>query len=456
MQNEQEAEPGHVHFRFSQADLDRLAARLVGVALDRGAHDVSARAFESDALNVAVRRGCADVVTHARTQGMAINIYRNQGLGVATTTDLSEPALLAAVETAWRMASHTSSDPCHGPADTAWLESSPPPLDLFHPVSPRPGDAIDLAARVESAALAASPDAFQCDASMHIRHQHWALATSRGFAGGYARSLYELGCTAIAKGDDGMQASQWSRRSVAMPDLDPPETIGRRAAERAVALLGARRLQTGAWPVLFEAPVAASLIGSFLATITGQAQYRRQSFLPDSLGHIVLADHVGLYETPHAPRGIASAPFDAEGVRITGGDLVADGVLKRYLLSAYSARKLGMSSSGHADGAHNLTVTSRHASDDDDFAGMLRRLHTGLVVTNLLGRGVNPVTGDYSRGAVGFWVERGMIQFPVHEVTIAGNLKTMLRNIVAVGTDIHEGHIRTGSILIDRMHIAGQ
>jgi PmbA protein len=439
-----------------RARLDGMASFLVDAALRRGASDAVVRVSESDELKVTVRNARPEKLQRSGTQSVTLTVYNGQQKGSASSSDLSSVALTATLEAAWHIAQYSGADAFSGPAETSCLETAAPDLDLYHPWDLSTDNAIELALRAENAARAFGETIVNFNGtSVSSQHVQFSLATSRGFLGGYRYSSHGLDCSAIASNGGGMQTGDWGMTRRMSSELDTPELIGRRAAERAHAMLDARKLPTGAWPVLFEAPIASSLINSLVGALTGELIYRGQSFLPDSLGQLVLAGHLSLNESPHELRGLASAPFDDEGVRTVTRELVRGGVLCGYFLSAYAARKLGMASTGNAGGAHNLRLTSTLTRSDDDFAGMLQRLDRGLLVTDLMGQGINHVTGDYSRGAAGFWVENGQIQYPVQEITIAGNLKDMLCGIVAVGADVHVGRIRTGSILVDRMHIAG-
>lgn len=306
--------------------------------------------------------------------------------------------------------------------------------------------------------MAVSPKIRNSDgASVSAQHSHFVLATSRGFLGGYPYSRHFISCAPIAGSGRHMQRDDWYSSKRSPKDLAAPEAIGQYAAERALARLSARRLTTRKCPVLFEAPLAAGLLGAFVQAVSGGALYRKSTFLLDALGKEIFAPHVQIKEDPHVPSGMGSAPFDEEGVRTRRRDVVKDGVVEGYFLSTYSARKLGMQTTGNAGGSHNLTLFSDRTQPEDDFAGMLRRMGTGLLVTELMGQGVNYVTGDYSRGASGYWVENGVIQYPVEEITIAGSLPDMFRQIVAIGADaLVRGTKETGSILIEQMTIAGE
>jgi PmbA protein len=297
-------------------------------------------------------------------------------------------------------------------------------------------------------------------AGVSVQQSHFVMANSRGFCGGYASSRHSLSVAPIAslpgKGGDDMQRDAWYTSMRSPDDLAAPEAVGRYAAERALSRLRSRKIATAEVPVLFEATVAAGLLGSLVQAVSGGALYRKSSFLLDSLGQEVLAPHLDVHENPHIPRGKGSAPFDDEGVVTRPRDVVKAGVLQGYFLSSYSARKLGMRTTGHAGGSQNLTLSSRLTQPGDDLEAMLRKLHRGLFVIELMGQGVNQVTGDYSRGAAGFWVDKGRIVHPVHEITIAGNLRDMLKGIVAVGADAYTSGTKTlGSVLVERMKLAG-
>jgi PmbA protein len=459
-------------FLYERAQLEDIAVTTLTSAQMLGASDAVVNVSEEDDLSVSVRHGQLDVMQRHRSKVFSVTLYAGHHRGSGSSTDFTPGAIKATLEAAWHIASFTASDSCAGPAEAEFLEVAPPDLDLLHPWEISPEEAIDLARQIESAALATSPliisggDAVADEhgsptlnsggASVSTHLSQFFMATSRGFRGGYAQSMHSMGCRVIAGNANGMQTGSWGMVRRAAEDIDSTETLGRQAAVRALARLNARRLPTGAWPVLFEAPIAGSLVGAMVSASSGDAQYRRQTFLPESLGHLVMADHLSLTEVAHERRGLASAPFDAEGVRTKDRIVVESGVLRGYFLSSYSARKLGLPTTGHAGGAHNLRLFSRLTSESDGLATMLGKLGTGVLVTELMSQGINPVTGDYSRGVSGFWVEGGKILYPVEEITIAGNLKDMLRGIVAVGSDtLLQGAVRTGSILVDRMQIAG-
>ena len=343
-------------------------------------------------------------------------------------------------------------------ARIAVLETSPPDLDLYHPWHLSAEDAVEIARRAEDAAFATDAQIRNSEgASVSAQHSQFVLGTTRGFLAGYPYSRHYVACAPIAGSGRHMQRDDWYSSKRSAEELARPEAVGRYAAERALARLNARRIDTRKVPVLFEAPLAAGLLGAFVQATSGGALYRKTSFLVDSLGKPVFAPHVQIVEEPHAPRAMGSAPFDEEGVRTKRRAVVKDGVVEGYFLSTYSARKLGMQTTGNAGGSHNLSLASSATQSEDDFEAMLKKLGTGLLLTELMGQGVNYVTGDYSRGASGFWVENGQIQYAVEEITVASTLQEMFRNVVAIGADtIVRGTKQTGSVLIEQMTVAGQ
>jgi PmbA protein len=334
---------------------------------------------------------------------------------------------------------------------------NPRDLRLYYPWPISAEEAVEIAQRCEAAAFAVDKRITNSEGAGVYAHQsHFISANSRGFVGGYPYSRHTISVAPIAGKGANMQRDDWYSSTRDPNRLARPEDIGRYAAERALARLNARKLDTRKCPVLFEAPLAAGLLGSFVQAISGGALYRKSTFLLDSLGKEVFAPHINIVEDPHVIGAVGSSPFDDEGVKTMRRDVVKDGVVQGYFLSTYSARKLGMKTTGNAGGSHNLSLTSALTQPGDDFRGMLKKLGTGLLVTELMGQGVNYVTGDYSRGASGYWVENGEIQYPVEEITIAGNLKEMFRQIVAIGTDtLIRGTKETGSILVESMTVAG-
>jgi PmbA protein len=440
-------------FSFSSERLRAIATDVLKHARARGATACETEVSEGFGQTATVRKGEVDTIEYNRDKGVGVTVYLGQQRGHASTSDFSDEALRATVDAALSIARFTAPDPCAGLADAALLAHDCPDLDLHHPWRLAIEEAIELARRCEAAAFAVSPQITNSEgASVSSQEAHFIAANSAGFIGGYASSRHSVSCSVIAGSGDAMQREYWydSRRDAR--ELMSAEEIGRRAGERALARLGARKIRTCEVPVLFEAPVAVTLIGNFVHAVSGGALYRKSSFLLDSLGKQVFSPLVTIHERPHQKKAFGASPFDNEGVATRDRDVVVDGVLQGYFLSSYSARKLGMQTTGNAGGSHNLIVQGGEC----DFDGLVRKMHRGLVVTELLGQGVNYVTGDYSRGAAGFWVEGGRIEHPVEEITIAGNLRDMFRGIVAVGNDaLPRGAKHCGSLLIERMTVAG-
>ncbi len=404
-----------------------------------------------------MRKGKVETIEQNRDKGVGITVYIGKKRGNASTSDFSAKSLEDTVEAAYNIARFTAEDDCAGLPDADMLEKNPQDLKLFHPWLVTAEEAIALACRIEAAAFETDKRISNCDgASVHAQQSHFVSANSRGFSGGYAFSRHTLSVAPIAGKGAGMQRDDWYSSHRNAKQLASPEAIGRYAAERALARLNSRTIDTRKCPVLFEAPLAAGLLGSLVQAVSGGALYRKSSFLLDSLGQQIFPTHIQVTEDPHILGGVGSSPFDDEGVTTKKRDLVKDGVLQGYFLSTYSARKLGMQSTGNAGGSHNLVMTSSLAKKSDNFVQMLKKMGTGLLVTELMGQGVNYVTGDYSRGASGFWVENGVIQYPVEEITIAGNMREMFQQIVAIGNDqLTRGTKTTGSILIESMTVAG-
>jgi PmbA protein len=437
--------------------LRELTLGALESARRRGATDAACEASESTGLSVATRKARVETIEHTRDKGLAITVYLGQRRGHASTSDFSPGAIEQTVAAAHDIARFTAEDPAAGLPEDDMLERAPRDLDLFHPWALDSAQAIELARRAEQAAFDVSPRIVNSEgANIYTNSGHFMLATTRGFVGGYAYSRHALSVAPIARDRQGMQRDDWGTTSRLPEALARPEAVGDYAARRALARLSARKLATRQCPVLFEAPLAAGLLGSLVHAASGGALYRKASFLVDALGKPLFAPHISVLEDPHVPRATGSSPFDEEGVRGQRREVVAGGVLNGYFLSTYSARKLGMKTTGNAGGAHNLELRSRLTAPADDFPALLRKLGTGLLVTELIGQGVNYVTGDYSRGASGFWVEGGEICYPVEEITIAGRLQDMFAGIAAVGADRYErgGHT-AGSVLIETMTVGG-
>ena len=451
-------------FAYSRADFEQLVDEALKFAASLGATDAGAEVSEGVGLSVSVRKGELENVERNRDKSIGVSVYLGQRRGNASTSDFSRAALEQTVRAAHDIARFTADDPAAGlpdEQDLALDAAARLDLDLFHPWDIDAAGAAEIARRCEQAALSVDPRITNSEgAGVSAQQSHFFAGNSRGFRGGYASSRHSLSVAPIAslpgRGGDDMQRDAWYSSMRAAEDLSKPEAVGRYAAERALSRLKARKIKTCEVPVLFESTVAAGLLGAYVQATSGGALYRKSSFLLDSLGKPVLADHIDIDEDPHLRRGKGSAPFDDEGVVTRARRVVNGGVTQGYFLSSYSARKLGLRTTGHAGGSQNLTMTSRLTQTGDDLPAMLRKLDRGLFVIELMGQGVNPVTGDYSRGAAGFWVERGRIVHPVHEITIAGNLRRIFKHLVAVGADAHTmGGKTIGSVLVDSMKIAG-
>jgi PmbA protein len=439
---------------YRQAQLADLATQVLDLARRHGATAAEAEVSEGVGQAVSVRLGEVETIEYTGDKGVGVTVYLGQSKGHASSSDFSAAALEDTVKAAINIARFTAADPFAGLADPDRLATEFPDLSLCHPWSLSVEDAIELARATEAAGQAVDARVNNSEgASVNTNLSQFVYANSHGFCHGQQGSRHSLSTTLIAQQDGDMQRDYWYSSARHPQDLLSAAEVGRVAGERAVRRLDARRVKTGQYPVLFEAPLAAGLIGHFVSAVSGGALYRKMSFLVDSLGQQVFSPLVHIDEDPFIPRGIASGAFDNEGVATCARTLVADGVAQGYFLSSYSARKLGMASTGHAGGCHNLLVRD----SGEDFAALLQKLGTGLLVTELLGHGVNTVTGDYSRGAAGFWVENGVLAYPVEEITIAGNLKDMFRDIIAIGSDqLVRGATRCGSILLSRMTVAGE
>ncbi|HWQ40270.1 MAG TPA: metalloprotease PmbA [Burkholderiales bacterium] len=441
-------------FAYSLDALKEIVRDALAHAVARGATAAEAEASEATGQNVTVRRSEVETIEYNRDKGLGVTVYVGKQRGHASTSDLSGAAVRTAVQAALSIARLTASDEFAGLADPELLATEFPDLDLFHPWPIEVEEAIDLARRCEQAAFDADPRVSNSEgATVSAQQSHFAYGNTHGFLAGYPSSRHTLSCAVIAGKDDNMQRDDWYSVARAACDLEPVAQVGAKAGSRAARRLGARKIGTVQVPVLFEATVASSLLGHFVAAVSGGNLYRKQSFLLDSLGKQVFPRFVRIIDDPTVPRGLASSPFDDEGVATRLRAVVSGGSVQGYFLGTYSARKLGMKSTGNAGGNHNLIMEST----GEDFPALLRKMGRGLLVTDLLGQGVNLVTGDYSRGAAGYWVENGEIAYPVQEVTVAGNLEEMFRHIVAIGTDVLvRGSRCCGSILLERMTVAGE
>jgi PmbA protein len=446
-------------FAYSPARFNEMADIALAHARSNGASACDCDVSEGYGFTVTVRKGDVETIEHNRDKGMGVTVYIGERpharRGHASTSDFSEAAIRQTVEAALAIARHTAEDDCAGPADAALYPRVVPDLDLFHPWALDPEEGIDIARRCEAAAFALSRRITNSEgASVHTQQSHFLMANSLGFRGGYPSTRHSLSCSVIAEQKGLMQRDDWYSASRLPEQLAQPELLGRYAGERALSRLGARKITTRQAPVLFEAPVAASLLGHFISAVSGTSLYRKASFLVDSLGRQVFSAGTEIDELPLLPRAMGTTPFDDEGVATRDRSVVSDGVVQGYFLGSYSARKLGVASTANAGGAHNLVMRQRRPGPD--LVGMLKLLGTGLFVTELLGQGVNPVTGDYSRGAAGYWVENGEIAYPVEEITIAGNLRDVYRGIQSIGSDVLvRGGRAIGSVLVDNMTIAG-
>lgn len=444
-------------FSYSRGFFEELVDTALNHAKKLGATDAAAEASEGCGLSVSVRKGELESVERNRDKSLGITVYVGKKRGNASTSDFSKPAIQQTVKAAYDIASFTAEDATSGLPDEQDIARDHPELDLFHPWSINSEEAAQLALQCEAAAFATSKLITNSEgAGVSAQQSHFFSAHSGGFRGGYASSRHSISVAPIAGKGKQMQRDAWYSSMRDASDLARPEAVGRYAAERALARLKGRKIPTTECPVLFESPLAAGLLGGFVQAISGGALYRKSTFLANSLGKMAFPKHIDLHEDPHLLKGKGSSPFDEEGVKTSARQVVEAGRVAGYFLSTYSARKLGMRTTGNAGGSHNLVLTSRKTGADDDLEAMLRKLGRGLFVTELMGQGVNYVTGDYSRGASGFWVENGEIAFPVEEITIAGNLKDMLMGIQAVGADAYNFGAKTvGSILVNRMKVAG-
>lgn len=441
--------------RFSHPDatLQQMARDVLEHARRLGASAAETEVSEGFGQTVTVRRGEVETIEYNRDKGIGVTVYIGQQRGHASTSDFSPQAVRDTVAAAVSIARFTASDECAGLADPDLLARDIPDLDLWHPWDLPVERAIELARACEAAGFAVDARITNSEgATVSTQESHFFYGNTHGFLAGYPSARHSIWCALIAGQNDGMQRDDWYETTRDPADLAAAAMVGRRAGERARNRLDARKIATRQAPVLFEAPVASSLLGHFTSAVSGGSLYRRSSFLLDSAGQQIFAPQVRIRDLPHLRKGLASSPFDEEGVATRARDIVKDGVVQGYFLGSYSARKLGLRSTGNAGGNHNLVL------DDtgDDFAGLLRKMGTGLLVTELMGQGVNGVTGDYSRGAAGYWVENGAIAYPVQEITVAGNLKQMYKDIAAVGNDVvRRGSRQCGSILVQSMTIAG-
>lgn len=434
-------------------NLEQIVENLLTEAKNLGADAAEAAVSQNIGLDVNVRLGQVETIEHTRDRNLGITVYFGTRKGSASTTDLSAAAIRDACSAACKIANYTQNDPYAGLAPKELMAQNPKDLDLYHPWALEVDAAIELALECEDAARAVDPRITNSEgASLSSHEGSFVYGNSHGFIGGFPISQHSLGCGVLAQEEDSMQQGYWWSSKRAAVDLEAPADVGRKAAQRAIARLGARQINTCVAPVVFQAEVATGLLHNFISAISGPALYRKASFLLDKLGQPIFPQFVHIHENPHLPRALGSAPFDNEGVITTPKDLITNGILQTYCLDSYSARKLGRETTGNAGGVHNLIIDSSNLDQQE----LLQALGTGLWVTELLGTGVNLVTGDYSRGVAGFWVENGEIVYPVEEVTVASNLQDIFLGLQAVGSDVDtRSNIHTGSWLMAPMTIAG-
>jgi PmbA protein len=448
--------PKAVEATDSSPLLPDIATFALEEARRQGATQYEVDASVSQGLGTTVRLGEVDTIEYQRDRGLAVTVYFGKRKGSASTADLGREAIRATVEKACAIARYTAEDPYAGLVEPQYLARDIPDLDLDHPWELAAEDAIAIARRCEQAGRAVDPRIGNSEGASVSSQRHTGVyGNSLGFLSGFSGTSHSVSCSLIAQQGEQMQRDYWFTTARDPADLEAPEPVGAMAGRRALARLGARKLSTRKAPVLFSPDMARGLYRHFIGAIRGPSQYRKASFLLDAAGQQVFPAFLRMRERPHIPKGLASAPFDDEGAATRDRELVIDGVLQGYVLGSYSARRLGLQTTGNAGGIHNLIVEA--SGDSPGYEALLRRMGTGLLVTELMGQGVNGVTGDYSRGASGFWIEGGEIAYPVHEITIAGNLRDVYRGIVTIGSDVDpRGSIRCGSVLIGEMTIAGE
>ncbi|MCG7872848.1 MAG: metalloprotease PmbA [Candidatus Thiodiazotropha lotti] len=437
-----------------QLDLQQSVEELLQEATRQGASAAEAAVSSDAGLSVTVRLGETETIEHTRDNGLGVTVYFGHRKGSASTSDLSPQAIKETVEAACNFARYTSEDDCAGLADSSLMATELPDLDLYHPWDQSVEEAIELAIRCETAARETDARIFNSEgATLNSHNGLQVYGNTHGFIGGYPSSRHSLSCAVLGKQGESMQRDYWYTLARKGGQLESAESVGEMAAKRTVARLNGRRIKTQQAPVLFQADVAVGLLRSFVGAIRGSSLYRKASFLLDQLEKPVFPAFINIHEDPLLPGGLASSAYDSEGVATSRKDFIRDGVLSSYVLDSYAARKLGMQTTGNGGGVRNLRISS----GDQDREGLLKSMQRGLLVTELMGQGVNMVTGDYSRGVTGFWIENGEIQFPVEEITIAGNMKEMFLGLQEVGSDIEtRSSVQTGSWLIDNMMIAGE
>lgn len=439
---------------ISNAELTQLVSKMLDTAmLQKGVTAAAVGGSANVGLSARVRLGAVETIEFFRDKSLALTIYKGQATGSASITDLTPPAIEAAIAAACRIAEYTEADPYAGLADKQALATEIPDLDLYHSAQVSPEQAISNALQCETAALSYNKEIINSEGAVFsTSDQLYVYANSNGFLAAYPTTRYGAYCTVIGQRGDSMQRDYEYTAARDLNDLDNLDQVGKRAAQKTIERLGARKINTCRAPVLLVPTIASSFWGTLIAAISGSNLYRKSSFLLDHLQQQVFPDFINISEQPYILKALGSAPFDNEGVATKNKDIIKNGILNTYLLGSYAARRLGMITTGNAGGVHNLVITP----GTHDFMELLQQLGTGLVVTELLGHGTNMITGDYSQGAAGVWVENGVIAYPVEEITIAGNFKDMFSNIRAIGNDVdHRSNIITGSVLLDELTIAG-
>ena len=439
-----------IHLEDARAIMDKALSR----SRTLGANSAEADISTGGGLSVNVRMGQVETIEHQRDKSLGITVYMGKRKGSASTTDFSAKAVEATVNAACTIAGNASEDDCAGLIDPEFLAKQVPDLDLCHSWDISPQEAIELAIECEDAARQTDQRLTNSDGALVSTYTGSHLyGNTNHFVNGWDWSSHNIDCAVIAEENGKMQRDGWYTKARDQRDLDNVKTVGEEAARRTLARLNARKISTRSAPVIFEAPVARGLFSALTTAISGGALYRRATFLLDKLGEQVFAPQVQIEEQPHLLKQLGSAPFDNDGMATGRKQLIRDGVLESYVLSAYSARKLGLPPTGNAGGVHNLMVQV----SEQDLEALIRQMDTGLLITDMIGFGVNQITGDYSRGASGFWIERGELQYPVEEVTVAANLADMFKQIVGISNDVdNRGNIKTGSVLIENMTIAGE
>lgn len=441
-------------FSYPLNTLQQIARNILTHARQGGATACETNVSDGFGQTVTVRQSVVETIEYNRDKGLSVTVYIGQKRGNASTSDFSPQAISDTVAAALSIARYTANDDCAGLADAELLAKDYPHLDLYYPWELSVEEAIELAKNCEQAAFAADKRIANSEgATISVSESQFIYANSLGFMGGYPLSRHSISCAMIAEQGDSKQRDYWYSVARDAADLESAESIGQKAGIRSAARLGARKIATCETPVLFEAPVASSLIGHFASAVSGGNLYRKSSFLLDSIGQQIFAPDIQIIELPYIHKGLASSAFDDDGVATVERKVVENGIVQGYFLGSYSARKLGMRTTGNAGGTHNLIMQNAAPMD---FDALLKKMGTGLLVTELLGHGINAVTGDYSRGASGYWVENGEVCYPVEEITIAGNLQEIFQGILAIGNDVVvRGSKQSGSVLIDHMTVAG-